>query len=131
MTKVLDASALLAYLEKESGYEKVRDALVRAADTDKRLLMSAVNWGEVYYVLAKTYTLDKAEEIAALIETFPVDIVPVDQHLARSAAAFKALKNIPYADCFAAALSQSRKAPLMTGDKDFKQLERNLKLEWL
>lgn len=107
MIKVLDASALLAYLEKESGYEKVKEAFVRAADTDKRLLMSTVNWGEVFYILAKEYDMDKAEEIAALIQTFPIEIISVDRELAKQAAIFKAEKKLPYADCFAITSAQS------------------------
>ena len=53
MVKVLDASALMVYLEKEEGYEKVKELLVKAAETDKKLLMAAVNFGEVYYAVAR------------------------------------------------------------------------------
>ena len=131
MTRVLDASALIAYLEKESGYEAVKEALVKAAETGKPLLMSVVNWGEVYYILIKEYGPDKAYEVIALIETFPIDIVPDDKEIAKQAAHYKALKKLPYADSFAAALSKIRKAELMTADKEFKLVENEIKIGWI
>lgn len=36
-----------------------------------------------------------------------------------------------YADCFAAALAKLRKAALVTGDKDFKQVEDEIKVHWV
>jgi predicted nucleic acid-binding protein len=36
-----------------------------------------------------------------------------------------------YADCFAAALAKLKKAELVTGDKEFRQVEGELKILWL
>jgi predicted nucleic acid-binding protein len=36
-----------------------------------------------------------------------------------------------YADAFAAALAEQEKAILLTGDPDFKQVEKAIKIEWL
>ena len=82
MVKVLDASALMAYFEKEPGYEKVTDAFVEAAESGRSLLMNVVNWGEVYYVLARRYHLPKAHELMRLASTFPIEWVVVDLELA-------------------------------------------------
>ena len=131
MTRVLDASALIAYLEKEQGYEKVKEALSKAAETEKRLLMSMVNWGEIYYILIKHYDLEKADEIMRLIETFPVELVPADQELTKQAALYKAQKKLPYADSFAAGLAKLRKGELITADKDFKLVEGEVKVLWI
>ena len=131
MIRVLDASALIAYLEKESGYEKVKDAFTRASETEKRILMSVVNWGEVYYVLVKEYGLDKTREVISLIETFPLDIVPADQEIAAQAALYKAQKKLPYADSYAAALAKLRRGELITADKEFKLVEDEVKIAWL
>ena len=106
MIRVLDAFALIAYLEKEQGYEKVKEALSKATDSEKKLLMSTVNWGEVYYILVRHYDLEKAGEILRLIETFPVELVPADEELTKQAALYKALKKLPYADSFAASLTK-------------------------
>ena len=49
MQVVLDAYALLVYLQKEKGYEIVNDILIKALD-GRRCLLSAINWGEIYYI---------------------------------------------------------------------------------
>jgi len=50
----------------------------------------------------------------------------------RQAAVFKATKKMSYADCFAAALAKTRNAELLTGDSEFKVVERELKkIRWL
>ena len=131
MLKVLDASALLVYLEKEPSYEKVKELFVHASETEKNILMTAVNWGEVFYILVRDYGLEKAEEIQKIIDTFPIELVPADYVLAKQAALYKAQKKLPYADCFSAALAKLRKAELVTCDKDFKAVEGEIKIAWV
>jgi predicted nucleic acid-binding protein len=36
-----------------------------------------------------------------------------------------------YADCFAAALAMKKKCELATGDKEFKQVEKDVKIKWM
>jgi predicted nucleic acid-binding protein len=36
-----------------------------------------------------------------------------------------------YADCFAAALSKQKGAELITGDPEFKAVEKDIKIHWL
>jgi len=36
-----------------------------------------------------------------------------------------------YADCFAATLAKERKSDLVTGDKEFKQVEGEVSIRWL
>lgn len=131
MTRVLDAHGLLVFLEKESGYEKVEQSFVAAIEKDKYLLMSSVNFGEVYYIVLRECGQDKAYEIEKIIRTLPIEIVDVDVHLAREAARFKANHKISYADCFAAALAKLHKGEVITGDKEFKTVENEIKIAWL
>lgn len=131
MSSVLDAHPLMIYLEREPGYEKARDLFAKAAASGRHLLMTTVNWGEVYYVTYRDQGKDRAEEIEALVENFPIEIVPVDHAIARQAAIFKATTRMSYADCFAAALAKLRRAELITGDKDFRQVEDAIKVYWL
>ncbi|MDR1149844.1 MAG: PIN domain-containing protein [Spirochaetaceae bacterium] len=50
MRYVLDACALLAFLNKEDGWEKVRGLLTEAVDSgDTQVCMNSVNLLEVYY----------------------------------------------------------------------------------
>jgi predicted nucleic acid-binding protein len=109
----------------------VEELLSKAAEARRPLLMSVVNWGEVYYAIWRAHG-EKAAN-AKLQETaqLPVELMDVDAELARLAASLKAQHNLPYADCFAAALAQTRKAAPVTTDKDFECVTRVLKILWL
>jgi predicted nucleic acid-binding protein len=61
----------------------------------------------------------------------PIHIVPADLDLAKQAAIFKASKKMSYADCFAAALAKHRRVELVTGDEEFKEVEKEVKILWL
>ncbi len=131
MVKILDASALICYLEKETGYEQVKDLLGKAAESGRNLLMTTINWGEVHYVLLKDYGQDEVDHILTLIHTFPIEFVPADLVLVKQAAIYKATKKLPYVDSFAAALTKLRKGELVTGDRDFKVVEGDIKISWI
>lgn len=130
-TRVLDSWALMCFLEQEAGHEKVIDLFEQAAHSSRPLLMCVVNWGEVYYQVMRRLGEAKAQEIERLIRSFPIDVVNVDQDLTREAARFKATKRMAYADCFAAAIAKVHKAELVTGDKEFKQIESDVKILWV
>jgi ribonuclease VapC len=129
--KVLDSWALLCYLGQEPGYEKIIELFEKAVETSKPLLMCIVNWGEVYYQVARRFGEQKAQEIEKLIQTLPITIVEADQELTREAARIKATKKMAYADCFAVALARLKKAELYTGDPEFKVVEKEIKVVWL
>ena len=128
--KVLDSFALLAYFGGEEAGLKVRDILKEAAEQDRELYLCVVNWGEVLYVIERRAGKDKRDEIAHLMNQMHLRIVDADQELTRQAAAYKAKGGIAYADCFAAALAKLKKAELVTGDKEFKQVENEVKILW-
>ena len=131
MAHVLDAFALTAYFEKEPGYEKVQALLTEAASGHRKLFLSTVNWGEVHYVTHRNYGLEQANKIAQVIGTFPIEIVDADLEITRQAALFKVAHRLSYADCFAAALAKVKRSVLITGDKEFKSLEGEIKITWL
>ena len=131
MLKVLDASALITFFEKGTGCEIVKKAMMDAVEHGKDLLMSTVNWGEVYYILIRRCGLEKAEEVAKLIETLPIEVVPADEAITRQAALYKALQKLPYADSFAAALAHIRHAELLTSDKEFQIVEKDIRISWV
>jgi predicted nucleic acid-binding protein len=131
MTKVLDSWALICYLEREPGFEKIIDLFTKAVDSSQPLLMCVVNWGEVYYQVARRWGESRAREIERVIQTLPIKVVEADQDLTREAARFKTIHKISYADCFAAALARLRKADLVTGDREFKAVEKEIKILWI
>ena len=131
MTRVIDAHGLLVFLEKEAGFEKVEQFFVTAVEKDNYLLMTSVNFGEVYYIILRECGQEKAHEIEKIIRTLPIDIIDVDLNLAREAARFKATKKISYADCFAAALAKIRRGELVTGNREFEFLENEIRIFWI
>jgi predicted nucleic acid-binding protein len=130
-TKVLDSYALMAFFEDEPGADVVRGLIQKAVESDTNLLMSVVNLGEVWYSIARTNSPEIADQYIHEIKGMGIEIVNIDWTLTRQAAAFKVNGNISYADCFAAALSKIRKAELITGDKEFKVLQDEIKISWI
>jgi len=129
--RVLDSHSLIAYLENEDGADKMIELFRVARDSEKELLLSVVNWGEVYYITLREAGQERANAVAHLISTLPIEIVPVDLELTKQAAQFKAFKRMSYGDCFAAALAKLRKAELVTGDSEFNQVRGDVKIFWL
>jgi predicted nucleic acid-binding protein len=72
-----------------------------------------------------------AEQKAREIATIPVEIVEADLAQARQAAIFKATKKMSYADCFGAALAKIKNAEFVTGDPELKEVEKEIKINWL
>ena len=130
-TTVLDASALLAMFFGEPGVDMMRDLFSRAAEADRPLLVSAVNWAEVLYKLVRRQGQEGLEVARHFGRTMPLHVVPVDLELAELAADFKATRKLALADAFAAALAKHKKAELITGDQEFKQVEGEIKIGWL
>lgn len=129
--KVLDSYAVMAFLEDEPGADLVRGLILKAEESDLKLLMSVVNLGEVWYSIARTTSPETADQYVREIQGMAIETVDADWQLTRQAAAFKAEGNIAYGDCFAAALAKDRKADLVTGDKEFKVLEGEINVTWL
>jgi predicted nucleic acid-binding protein len=128
---VLDSHALLAYFRGEVSGLRVRDLLDKAAAADRPLQMCDVNYAEVKYILLKKdgpAAWQRAEEV---LKSLPIDFHGTNRALADSAAGFKARFKISLADAFAAALAKERKTELVTGDPEFRSLEKEIKIGWL
>jgi predicted nucleic acid-binding protein len=130
-TYVLDASALLAFLQKTPGAHKVNELLKEALQERAKVLMSAVNYGEVYGTILRERGLDQARLAVQAIHPLPIDLLDATPPRSCQAAAVKAKYKLYYADSFAAALAIEHKAALVTGDSDFRKLGRNFPIVWL
>ena len=117
-THVLDASALYRFVTKGEGSKIVDDLFKQAAVASTPVLMSAVNWGEVYYSLVKRAGLVKTDSMMAeMVTRIPITLAAVTPEDAVRAARLKAQYNLPYADSFAAALTGTQHV-LVTADVD-------------
>jgi len=129
--KVLDSYSAIAYLEGGPGADDMIEMFQAATDSGRDLLLSVINWGEVYYITLREVGRERAEAVAHLISTLPIELVPADLELTKLAAQLKATKKMSYADCFAAALAKLRRAELVTGDEEFRQVEGEIKIRWI
>lgn len=128
---VLDSRALLAFFRGEPAGAVVKALLQKAAATDRPLVMTEVNYAEVKYILVKKDGAESWERAADVLESLPLEFRTVDRALADLAADYKARFKLSLADAFAAALAKEKKAELVTGDPEFKPLEREIKISWL
>lgn len=128
---VLDSFALLAFLENELGSQRVQDLFGLAKNGTISLSLSIINLGEVLYITERERGLPVAQKVLALIEELPIEIVEASRDMVFSAAHMKANYAISYADSFAAALTIQQKATLVTGDPEFKTIEKECQIEWL
>lgn len=132
--KVLDSWALIAFFEGEPAAEQVENLLVKAEAGTHKLLLCVVNWGEIYYNTMRGVSQEAAEQTAKEVAGLTIEIVGVDDKnldLVRQAAIYKATRKLSYADAFAAALAKIRNAELVTGDREFKEVEDEIKIGWL
>ncbi|HTD66568.1 MAG TPA: PIN domain-containing protein [Candidatus Limnocylindria bacterium] len=130
-TAVLDAHALLAFFRGEDAGVPVKELLHKAATADRPLHMTEVNYAEVKYMLLKKDGAEAWEQAEDVLKSLPLEFHPATRTLADIAADFKARFKISLADAFAAALAKEKKAELVTGDPEFKPLEKEIKIAWL
>ena len=128
---VLDSHALLSFFRGEDTAIQVKDLLHTAASADRPLHMTEVNYAEVKYILLKKDGAEAWKRAADILTSLPIEFHPADRRLADAAADFKSRHKISLADAFAAALAKERKTELVTGDPEFKPLEKEIKINWL
>jgi predicted nucleic acid-binding protein len=123
---VFDASALIVFYNNDRGAKKISGLLADALAGKTAVMMSAVNWGEVYYIMWRERGAAAAQQKLAEIARLPMKIEPVDFEAAKLAAEIKAHFRLPYVDCFVASLAKLRDATIVTADSDFSVLKRQI-----
>ena len=128
---VLDSWAVIAYLEDEDAAAKVADIIADAHEERISLLMTVVNAGEVWYIVARQTSAADADASIKQLRDLGIEFVDADWGLAKDAGYFKSKNKMSFADAFAAALAKQRKAHLATGDPEFRQIEKEITISWL
>ena len=128
---VLDSFALVCFFHKEPGWDKVKEVFYALSSSDQKALLSAINWGEFYYIVRRRVGRNKAEEALALLEQLPIAILPVDNALVKEAAGIKADYPVSYADSFCIALAQRSNCQILTNDPEFKSVQHLIAVTWL
>jgi predicted nucleic acid-binding protein len=128
---VLDANALLDFLDLGPGAQRVRAILHEAHQERAAVLISVLNWGEIFYLLWQRRGEETARRTIASLSRLPIEIVAVDLVQTMKAGELKAVHKIPYVDCVAAALALQHRATLVTSDRDFEKLGRHFLVLWI
>ena len=128
---VLDSWAVLSYFQDEPAAARVEELIADAHERDIPLLMTVVNAAEVWCIKARRSSPSDADKAIHELRQLGIDFVAADWTLAKDAGYFKSKNKMSFADCFAAALARQRKAHLVTGDREFKQVEREITVDWL
>ncbi|MFW6058227.1 MAG: PIN domain-containing protein, partial [Persicimonas sp.] len=94
---------------------------------------SLINVGEIHYIVAKSRSHERADEIRDLLVKMPIELVSVTDALVWKAAELKSRHPLSYADAFAAALALDKQRTLVTGDREFEAVEagEGLSIKWL
>jgi predicted nucleic acid-binding protein len=128
---ILDSYAMLAFFEDEPGSDRVEGILRDLILRKSKGYISMINWGEIYYNTYRVQGEASAESIITQLGRYPIELVDADRTLTLEAARLKGKYKIAFADCFAAALADRLSAKVVTGDKEFKRLEKEIEIEWI
>ncbi|MBY0436246.1 MAG: type II toxin-antitoxin system VapC family toxin [Cyclobacteriaceae bacterium] len=130
---VFDSYALIAYFKNEEGALEIVDLLTQLSMGEIQGFISVINVGEIYYMLCRKVNKTRAEQAMDLIKILPIEISSIDYNSSYQAAKLKSKYKISFADAFAASLSIEKKAVLITGDPEFKQLstEKNFQVKFI
>jgi len=94
--------------------------------------MNDINIGETFYILARERGLDRADYfINAILPNLPIAKIGNTFSEVIEAAKIKAQFPVSYADCFVVATAIREKASIITGDPDFKHVEKIVAIDWL
>jgi len=130
-TYVFDASALLGFLQGKPSAVKVGGLLKESVLGRAEILMSAVNFGEVYGIVLREHGSDAAQTAMSAVRPLPIRLIDATPERCLHAAEVKTKYRLYYVDSFAAALAIENKATLVTSDTDFRKLGHGLAVVWL
>ncbi len=128
---VFDSYAILTYLKEEPGWQTARNFLWDAATKKNVIYINYVNLGEIYYMVYREKGVLLADEIISIIKLWPIKFIQVKEEIAVIAGRMKAENKISYADAYVVASALDKQAEIVTGDREFKEVEDIVKINWL
>lgn len=128
---VLDSYAVLAWLQDEEGAQKVEESLVKARDGKIEVFINVINLGEVYYKYRRRFGEEKLNSLRYTFSMLPLKVVTVDEERVYRASLIKSDHAIAFADCFVAATAIEFGATILTGDPEFKKIEKLVNFLWI
>ena len=109
----------------------MQQSLYELQSRSQRALFCWINWGELYYVIARRAGRAKAIQAVQLPEQLPVELVEADPALVKSAAEVKSAHAVSYADAFCIATALRHGGTILTSDPEFASVSGLVKVRWL
>ena len=124
---VLDTSALMAFIEKEDGAERVRDILL-----NESIILPWLSILEIVYISQRELGEEEALTRYALLKKLNANIIwEADEALLLNAAQIKSTHNLSLADSVIAAIANQHNAILIHKDPEYEQLQGVVEMEIL
>lgn len=129
---ILDSWPVIGWLRGEKPATKAMENLLQsAAQGETRIILNLINWGEVIYQTLREFGESTLIEVVSRFEQLPIEMTPIDKELVMAAARWKAKGGLSYADCFAVATAQKLGGEILTGDPEFKLVEKEVPVIWI
>jgi len=129
---VFDSSAVLRFVDKEAGAERVRDVFRSCAGGASEPFISAAQWGEITAIQRRRLGAQAQDRLLAGLIVLQLRIIPVTAERAERAAAIRVDRKISNADSYAIELAMdSPDHLLVTADYDFKAVADLARIEFL
>jgi predicted nucleic acid-binding protein len=134
MIHLLDACALIAFLDKEPESVMVKELFDRANMRKIIICISIVNLVEVVYHFIKKMGEEKAVEIMQELNSLPLVLIDtISSAVYCEAARLKARYSISLGDVFLCATAKSLSATVVTKDREIEAVEQaeHLSVRWM
>jgi len=129
---VMDSSAVLRYVDREAGSDRVVAIFKACVQGQDRARISAVQWGEIAGSVRRKFGAQNQNRILDSLVPLDLEIVPATGERAAHAAELRVDHGISYADAFAAELAmETSDRVLVTADYGFKVLCNVARVEFL
>ena len=123
---VFDTSALVSFIENESGADHIAELLELAIAHQVEIFVSVISLVELYYISVRSQNKEIAESRQNLIEQWPIVIEGIDGTYIRSAGHIKARSPMSIADCLIASLAMLKNAILVHKDPESEQIKNSI-----
>ena len=124
---VLDTLALMAFIEREEGSERVRDILL-----SKSIIIPWLSLLEIVYISQRELGEEEALTRYALLKKLDAKIIwDADEALLLNAARIKSTHSLSLADSVIAAITTQHNAILLHKDPEYNQLQGVVDMEIL
>ena len=128
---LLDTSAILSVIEDEAGADFVEGKLEQASSGKCSIAASFVSITEILYTTIQVSGKRRADELVAIVNSWPIEFVYADEALCLAAGEIKAAFAVSLADAFVDATAQRLSALLSHKDREFESMGEMIKMKAL